>query len=144
MISRCTSGVPKEHDVFPRLLYRDSTCSQACRRHSQAFGRCSHVLPGLSSTHLGLSPAHPCAPRCTWRPLHRSSKLWDLPTLGFSSDNSQTLPEAPSDQNTLCWRDLFQKRMCLYSWLKRPYFTNHLQYLVGFNECRLKVTHCLV
>ena len=27
MISRCTSSIPKE-DVFPRLLYSDSTCSQ--------------------------------------------------------------------------------------------------------------------
>ena len=32
------------------------------------------------------------APRCTWRPLHQSSQLWALTTLGFWSNNSQTLP----------------------------------------------------
>jgi len=30
--------------------------------------------------------------------------------------------------------DLFQKRTCLYSWFERPYFANHLRWLVGFNE----------
>ena len=66
------------------------------------------VLPGLSAlpgvwlSLPGLSPALLGAPRRTWRPLHRSSKLWDLTTLGFWSDNSQTLQEAPRDQNTIC------------------------------------------
>jgi len=109
MIWRCTSHVPKE-DVFPRLLDGDSTCSRACSPRSEACGRrswacprSSQVLQGLWSALPALSPAVPGAPRCTWRPLHRSSKLWDLTTLGFWSDNSLTLPEAPSDQNTLCW-----------------------------------------
>ena len=36
----------------------------------------------------------------------RYSQLWDLTTLAFWSDNSQTLPEAPSDRNTFCWCSL--------------------------------------
>jgi len=95
MISRSTSIIPNE-DVFLRWLYCDSRCSQACRWRSQACSQRSQMLPGLSS-------ALPGAPRCTWRPLHRSSKVWNLTTLGFWSDNSQTLPEAPSDKNTFCW-----------------------------------------
>jgi len=109
MISRRTSSVPKE-DIFPRLLYHDSMYSQDCHRSSQAFGqrsqacrRHTQVLPGLLSALPGLSPTLPGAPRCTWRPLHRSSTLWDWTTLGSRSNNSQTLPEAPSDQNTFCW-----------------------------------------
>jgi len=70
--------------------------NRLCHRRSQ-------VLPGLWSALPDLSPALLGAPRCTWRPLHQSSKLWDLTTLGFWSDNSQTLPEAPSDKNTFCW-----------------------------------------
>jgi len=63
MISRHTSSVPE--DVVPRLLYRDSTCSQDCGRCSQACPRCSQawaqhsqtchwrsqVLPGVSDGH---------------------------------------------------------------------------------------------
>ena len=110
MISRRSSSIAKADDVFRTLLYDDSTCSQAFRRRSQMFRRCSQaccrhsrVLPGLSSALPGFSPALQVAPRCTWRPLHRSSQLWDLTTLGFWSDNSQPLPEAPSDQNTFSW-----------------------------------------
>jgi len=47
MISRHTSSVPKDNDLFPRLLYCDSRGSQTCHLRSQ-------VLPGLSS-------ALPCA-----------------------------------------------------------------------------------
>jgi len=36
MISRCTSRVPKEDVLFPRLLYCDSRCSQTCCRRSEA------------------------------------------------------------------------------------------------------------
>jgi len=39
--------------------------------------------------------------------------------------------------------DLFQKRTCLYSWFKRPYFVNHLRCVVGFNEYRLEAAYCL-
>jgi len=42
MISRRTSSIPKE-DVFPRLLYSDSTCSQ--------------VLPGAPEGH-NISPVN--------------------------------------------------------------------------------------
>jgi len=38
------------------------------------------------------------ASRCTWKPLHPSSQLWDLTTLGFLSNNSEMLQEAPSDE----------------------------------------------
>ena len=53
------------------------------------------VLPGLQ---LGL----PGTPRCTRRPLHRTSKLLDLTTLRLWSHNSQTLPEVPTDQTIFC------------------------------------------
>jgi len=108
IISRCTSSIP-EDDVFPRLLYCDSMCSLACSQHSQAWGRrsqafqwSSRVLPGLWLALPDLLPVLLGALRCTWRPLHKSSNLWDMTTLGFWSDNSQTLPEAPSDQNSFC------------------------------------------
>jgi len=39
--------------------------------------------------------------------------------------------------------DLFQKRLCLSSWFGQPYFTNHLRYFVGFNECSLEAANCL-
>jgi len=118
MISRRTSSVRKE-DVFPRLPYSDSTCSQtfgrcsqACGRRSQACGRrsqacrlCSQMLLGWWWALWDLLPAHPGALRCTWRLLNWSSKLWNMTTLVFWSDNSQTLPEAPSDQTTVCWWD---------------------------------------
>jgi len=67
------------------------------------FPDCSTVIrgaPRLVACAPGLVVG---APRCTWWPLHRSSELWDLTTLGFWSDNSQTLPEAPCDKNTFCW-----------------------------------------
>jgi len=44
MISRPTGSIPKKDDVFPRLVYSDSGCSQACHRHSQ-------VLPGAPEGH---------------------------------------------------------------------------------------------
>jgi len=96
MIPRRTSSIPKEDVVFPRLLFCDVRCYQVCCRGSQAGRRHSHVLPGLSLALLG-------APRCTRWPLNRSSKLRDLTTLGFWSNNSRTLPEAPSAKNTFCW-----------------------------------------
>jgi len=86
---------------FPRLLYSDSTCSQFCSRHSQACGRHSQACGWRSQVLPGLWLAIPSAPWCTWGPLHRYSKLWDLTTLGFWSDNSQTLLEAPSDKYIL-------------------------------------------
>jgi len=63
----------------------------------------SPALQGLWSALPVLLPALPGAPMWTLRPLGRSSKLWDLTTLGFWSDNSQTLPEAPSDIIVFCW-----------------------------------------
>jgi len=96
MSSRRTSSVPKEDVVSPRLLYCDFRCSQACHWRLQ-------VLPGLSSALPVLLLALPGAPRCNWWPLRRSSQLWDVTTLGLWSDNSQTLPEAPSDIISFCW-----------------------------------------
>jgi len=68
------------------------------------------VLPGLSSALPVLSSALPVlssalrgAPRCTWRALRRTSLLWDFTTLGFLSDNSQTLRDTPRDIITFCW-----------------------------------------
>jgi len=104
-----TSRVPKT-GVFPRLLYCDPRSSQACHwrsqacdEHSQACHQCTQVLRSLFLPLPDSLPALPGAPRCTWRPLHRSSQLWDLTTLGFRSNNSQILPEAPSDKTTFCW-----------------------------------------
>jgi hypothetical protein len=66
------------------------------------------TLRGFWSALPGLTPVLPSAARCTRRPLLPFSKLWDLTTLRFWSDNSQTLPEAPSNQNTFCW--------CTWEW----------------------------
>ena len=112
MISRCTSSVLK--DVFPRLLYSDPMCSQACGWcsqacgwHSQACSRRCQALPGLWLALPDLPPARPGACRCTWRPLYWTSNPWDMTTLGFRSDNSQTLPAAHSNHNTFCaWSSL--------------------------------------
>jgi len=49
MISRRTSSVPKE-DVFPRLLYCDSRCSQSCRRRSEACRRRTKTCRRRSQT----------------------------------------------------------------------------------------------
>jgi len=86
MISRRTSSIPKGDSFSPRLLYSDSRCFQAWQP----------VLPVLS-------PVHPGDFRSTWRPQCRPNQLWDLTTLGFWSDYSQTLPEAASDIITFCW-----------------------------------------
>jgi hypothetical protein len=62
----------------PRLVTSPPTCTQASGWRAQA-------LPGAPDGHcIG------------------SSKLWDLTTLGFWSNNSWTLPQAPSDKNTFC------------------------------------------
>jgi len=55
--------------------------------------QCSQVVLGLWSALPGVLNVLPAAPWCTWRPLHRSSQLQDLTTLGFWSNNSQILPE---------------------------------------------------
>ena len=39
--------------------------------------------------------------------------------------------------------DLFQNGTYLYSQFERPYITNHLRCLVGFNEWRLEAAYCL-
>ena len=49
MISRRTSSIPKE-DVFPKLLYSDSRCSQVCRRRSQTCGRHSQTCRRRAQT----------------------------------------------------------------------------------------------
>jgi hypothetical protein len=40
------------------------------------------------------------APKCPWRLLHRITNLSMFTILGFWSNNSEILPEAPSDKNT--------------------------------------------
>jgi len=64
MSSRHPSSVPKD-DIFPRLLYSDSRCSQACHVaprcspacpwHSQPCHRCSQPCCGRSQTCCGRS-----------------------------------------------------------------------------------------
>jgi len=62
MISRRTCSVPTE-DVFPRLLYSDSRCSQACGRRSQACGPRSQASRRRYQVLPGMSPALPGALR---------------------------------------------------------------------------------
>jgi len=71
MISRCTCSVPKE-DVFPRLLYCDSRCSQSCRRRTEASRRPTKTCHRRSQTCRRRSQALPGAadvlsgtPRCS-------------------------------------------------------------------------------
>jgi len=85
MISRRTSSVPKE-DVFPRLLYCDSRCSQTCRRGSQACHRRSHVLPGAPEVLSG-------ALRCS-QTYHNHSHGTRVPVIRDPS-YSQSRPECP-------------------------------------------------
>jgi len=85
----------------------DFQAHQQCPQRRCCFSQTAlqwfEVLPGFLSALPVLSPALPGAPRCTWRPLHWSSQLWDLTTLEFWSDNSETLLETPSDIITFCW-----------------------------------------
>jgi len=62
MISRRTSSIPKK-DVFSRLLYSDSRCSQACCRRSQMLPGLSLALPGLTSALADLSLVLQDAPK---------------------------------------------------------------------------------
>jgi len=75
-----------EDVVFPRLLYSDLRCFQTCGQHSM-------VLPWFSPELLCPCVLFPSTPRCTSRPLHWSSQLWDLSTVGFWSDIFQWLRE---------------------------------------------------
>jgi len=59
MISRCTSNIPKEDVVFPRLHYSNSRCSQACCSHSQVQPGMSLALPDMSSAYPDLLWALP-------------------------------------------------------------------------------------
>jgi len=117
MISPRTSVVPNEDRVFPRLLYSDSRwsklvagtpclvvsarslvagapslvisaprCSQTCCQRSDSCHRRSQVLPGAPEGH------------CIGPVISGIWPLWDS-----GSDNSQTLPETPSDSITFCW-----------------------------------------
>jgi len=63
MISRRTSNVPKEDVIFPRLLYSDSRCSQACRRRSQTCRRRSQACRRRSQTCRRRSQVLPGAPK---------------------------------------------------------------------------------
>jgi len=67
-----------------RWMITSSYDFQAHQQHSQR--RC------FSQTALQWFNVLPGASRCTCRRLHQSSKLWDLTTLLFWSDNCQTLP----------------------------------------------------
>ena len=87
MISMCTCNVPKDV-IFPRLLYSDSKCFQACRWRFQVLPGLSSALPGLSlslpdlSLALpGSSPALPGAPRCTQCSLRHSEAISNLSQL---------------------------------------------------------------
>jgi len=62
MISRRTSSIPKE-DVFPRLLYSDSRCSQTCHQRSQVLSGLSLALPVLSPAIPGAFKLVVSAPR---------------------------------------------------------------------------------
>jgi len=96
-------GTPKLVVSTRRLVVSAPRVSVVTQRCTQAGGQCSQVLLGFCSLLWDVSLALPGAPWCTWRPLHWSSKLWVLTTLQFWSDNSQTLLEAPSDQNPFYW-----------------------------------------
>jgi len=110
MIPWCTSSIPKEDVVFPRLLYCDSRCFQTCCRRSQGCFRCSPVLPclslalpGLLSVFAGLSSALRVPLKASRNVLLESDTLLKLTHLTLHSTSSQTLLEASSDLNTFCW-----------------------------------------
>jgi len=98
MISRCTSSIPKEDVVLPRLLYCDLRCSQNWRWHSQnwrwrsqtcrwrsqdchrrphACRQRSQVLPGAPKVLSG-------APRCS-QTYHNFSHGTPVPVIRYPS-----------------------------------------------------------
>jgi len=83
MISRRTSGVPKEDVVSPRLLHSDSRCSETCRQGSQACRCCSQACRGRWQACCWRSRA------CCWRSqaCHQFSQACHW--------HSQVLPGAP-------------------------------------------------
>jgi len=110
MVSRRTSSVYRE-DVFPRVLYGDSRCSQTCPRRSQTSHRGCQVLTGLLSARPGLSPSLPGASRCT------QSSIWCsevFPNL------SQSLPwySCTSDHRSqlLWWPAGMPSKSLILSW----------------------------
>jgi len=98
MISRRTSSVPK--DVFPRLLYCDSRCSQTCRRRSEACRRRSQTCRRRSQTSRQRSqvlPGRPNvlsgAPRCS-QTYHNHPHGTPVPVIRDPS-YSEGRPECP-------------------------------------------------
>jgi len=106
------------YDFQVHLLHSQRIC-----RLSQSVQLQFKALPGLSLALQGLTPALTGAllvvtrppgshrdvtraPKTSWQQLRQSSHLWVLTTLGFWSNNSQTLPEATSNIVTFCWRKL--------------------------------------
>jgi len=96
--SRHTISVPREDDVFPRLLYSDSRCSQTCCWGYQAWCQGFQVLSGLLSALPSLLPVLPGAVRCTQSSLWHSEVFLNL---------SQSLPLYSStshQRSQLLWR----------------------------------------
>jgi len=114
MISRHTSSVPNEDVDSARIVTSVPGCSQAsrwciqdCCTHTEPYCRCgqtcrlhSQVLPWLSLDLVYHRYVVASSSRCTRMALHRPSQLSDFRTMGLWSDNSQTLPESPGDNDT--------------------------------------------
>jgi len=100
MISRRTSSVPNE-DIFPRLLYCDSRCSQTCRRRSQACHRHSQASHRLDQACRRRSLLHPGAPEVLsgapmrFQTYHNHSNGTSVPVIRDPS-YSECRPECPS------------------------------------------------
>jgi hypothetical protein len=109
MISRRTSRDPEE-EVFPKLLYSDSTCSQVCHRsfqaccwRSQACTRCSRTCHWCSPTCRWHSQVHPMfspvlrgvLKRITTTPIFLLNRLSEIPV------NLKAVPSALLGSDTL-------------------------------------------
>jgi len=89
--------------VPPKFVLSTATFFQSCCECFHAGGHHSEVVSSLWPDPWCPPILLAAAPRCTWSPLQRSRKLWDLTLLGFWSDNSQTLRNAPSEHTAHCW-----------------------------------------
>jgi len=133
MISRCTSSVPKEVAISPRLLYCDSTCSQTCRRRSLDCHWRSQVVPKFSLALRGVliiititpmvllykSSEIPVTLKACRNALLGSDTRLKLMNLSLHSTSSLTLLQSSSDWNIFCWGTwavaatyLFQDLVC--------------------------------
>lgn len=95
---RLVVSAPRLVVGVPRFVVGTHWLGVSSPRCSRTCCWCSQVLPWLSPDQQWPYRFITRASRWTRRPPHWSSKLWDLTTLRFCSNNFQALSEAPRDE----------------------------------------------